>query len=119
MATLAISTILIIYAFLVLVHGRTIREVPDPHEIPDDPNGGLENGFLTPSHPVHWTVDSLLPEDYNRLVPPVSKDKAVEVRIALNITQLLSIREDEQVSRNKSLKVCINSISPHFGHQAH
>lgn len=108
-----LSLVLIVPSLLVLVHGRIIREVPDPHEAPfglhSHPEGALEDGYLTVAHPDHWNIESLLPKEYNRLVPPIVHGKPVKVRITLNVTQLLSIKEDEQVSRNKTLKVCIAS----------
>lgn len=44
-----------------------------------------------------WTVDSILPRNYNKLLAPKREDGApVSVQISMNISQLVSIQEDQQ-----------------------
>lgn len=125
----SIVTLMFVPSFLVLVHGRIIREVPDPHpytieETLDSQMSPVDGDEYIPSHHGDgWNVDSLLPETYNRLVPPLSSTgQAVKVRIALNVTQLLSIKEDEQVrsreirpqvARSRAILTTFQSFSVH------
>jgi hypothetical protein len=47
-----------------------------------------------------WSMDSILPEKYNKLIPPApKKGEPVRVQINLNITQILAVKEDEQVKK--------------------
>lgn len=55
---------------------------------------------LPPSQsiPAPWSIDEIVPRGYNRLIPPrPGIGEPVNVLINLNITQILSIKEDEQV----------------------
>ena len=45
-----------------------------------------------------WNMESIIPSKYNQLIPPTpEKGQPVRVQINLNITQILAVKEDEQV----------------------
>lgn len=47
----------------------------------------------------YWDVDDVIPKGYNRLIPPrPGVNKSVSVHFSLNVTQILAVKEDEQVS---------------------
>ena len=56
-----------------------------------------------------WEMGSILPDKYNKLIPPTpKKGEPVRVQITLNITQILAVKEDEQVcSGNAIEKACV------------
>jgi len=97
---------------MVVVHGIVIQEVPDPQnnktgvnyiQIRDQEQNSLQRNQTNVSLVDHliqgWNMDSILPQTYNKLIPPIPKiGEPVKVQIALNITQILAVKEDEQVS---------------------
>ena len=58
--------------------------------------------MISPSSMDHlnqgWNMESIIPSKYNQLIPPTpEKGQPVRVQINLNITQILAVKEDEQV----------------------
>lgn len=53
-----------------------------------------------PSKQARWDVSEVIPDGYNRLVAPSEADeRPVQVHFSLNITQILAVKEDEQVRK--------------------
>lgn len=64
---------------------------------PYQPTGKFLRPDQDPYYQSSWNVDSIIPKGYNRLIPPQpGPDMPVRVKITLNISQILSVKEDEQ-----------------------
>ena len=46
-----------------------------------------------------WKPEELIPESYNKLKAPTNSSKPCNIRISLNITQILGVNEADEVSR--------------------
>ena len=105
MASSLATIALVIASLSVFANGRVIREVPDPHSTLDEEEETVDKILqFTDNESANyydsWNSDSLLPKNYNKLLPPITgSGEPVVVKIGLNVTQLLAIKEDEQVRR--------------------
>lgn len=84
-----------LFLILLIATSSSVAKLPDTKEMVIQQPNSLEH---FESLKVAWNAEEIVPEGYNTLIPPrPGNRKPVRALISLNITQILSIKEDEQV----------------------